>query len=115
MKIENAFVMLKNKWQVLKNLNFSVLFFGQVILTYYLLHNLIYYMWIEHINLKCVQPDVAFLLALKMVDHAFPPLLKRWQQSGGRQSECKLPFQAASLTRNLNLKIVARFRGWRRY
>lgn len=38
-KIENVFAFLKYKWQVLKNLNFITLHYGQVILACCVLHH----------------------------------------------------------------------------
>lgn len=38
-KIENSFAQLKNRWRVLKNLNFSVPYAGQIILACCVLHN----------------------------------------------------------------------------
>ena len=38
-KIENIFALLENKWRMLKNLNFNVLYSWQVILACCVLHN----------------------------------------------------------------------------
>ena len=40
LKIENVFAISKNRWQILKNLNFNVLYSRQVILACCVLHNI---------------------------------------------------------------------------